>query len=75
MIVETHSESLLLRVRRLVRSGKLQPDEVAVLYVDNTHEDGVSVSRLRLGYQGEFLDPWPTGFFDDSLADILGITG
>ncbi len=75
VIVETHSESLLLRVRRLVRSGKLLPDEVAVLYVDNTHEDGVSVSRLRLGHQGEFLDPWPTGFFDDSLADILGITG
>lgn len=74
VIVETHSESLLLRVRRLVRTGKLLPDEVAVLYVDNTPEDGVSVSRLRLGLQGEFLDPWPTGFFDDSLADILGIT-
>ena len=60
-------------MRRLMRSGRLLPDEVAVLYVDNTPEDGASVSRLRLGLQGEFLDPWPTGFFDDTLADILGI--
>lgn len=72
VLVETHSESLLLRVRRLVRSGKLLPDEVAVLYVDNTPEMGVSVRRLRLGEQGELLDPWPTGFFDDSLEDVLG---
>lgn len=74
VILETHSESILLRVRRLVRSGKLRPDEVAVLYVDNTSEAGASVRRLRLGEQGELLDPWPTGFFDDSLADILGVT-
>lgn len=72
VIAETHSESLLLRVRRLVRSGKLMPDEVAILYVNNTPEAGVSVRRLRLGEQGELLDPWPTGFFDDSLDDVLG---
>lgn len=72
VIAETHSESLLLRVRRLVRSGKLLPDEVAVLYVDNTPKAGASVRRLRLGEQGELLDPWPTGFFDDTLDDVLG---
>ena len=74
VILETHSESILLRVRRLIRSGKLLPAEVAVLYVDNDQVDGTTVSRLRLGDNGELLDPWPTGFFDDSLQDILGIT-
>lgn len=74
VIVETHSESILLRVRRLVRAGKIRPSDVAVLYVDNTEEAGANVRRLRLGAQGELLDPWPTGFFDDALADILGIT-
>lgn len=72
VLVETHSESLLLRVRRLVRAGLLRPDEVALLYVDNTREAGTSVRRLRLGEQGELLDPWPSGFFDDSLDDVLG---
>ena len=74
VILETHSENILLRARRLIRSGKLRPDEVAVLYVDNTPGVGASVRRLRLGEHGELLDPWPTGFFDDSLADILGVT-
>lgn len=74
VIVETHSENILLRVRRLIRGGKLRAEDVAVLYVDNVGETGATVSRLRLGDQGELLDPWPTGFFDDGLADILGIT-
>lgn len=74
VILETHSESLLLRLRRLIRAGKLRANEVCVLYVDNDQVDGTSVSQLRLGEKGELLDPWPTGFFDDSLQDILGIT-
>lgn len=74
VIVETHSEAILLRLRRLIRGGKLRPDDVAVVYVDNTAAEGASVRRLRLGDRGELLDPWPTGFFDDGLADILGIT-
>lgn len=74
VIVETHSEAILLRLRRLIRGGQLRPDDVAVIYVDNTAANGASVRRLRLGDQGELLDPWPTGFFDDGLADILGIT-
>ncbi|BDZ39766.1 AAA family ATPase [Microbacterium suwonense] len=74
VIVETHSEAILLRLRRLIRGGKLRPDAVAVIYVDNTAAEGASVRRLRLGDRGELLDPWPTGFFDDGLADILGIT-
>lgn len=74
IIAETHSESLMLRVRKLIRQGTLAAGQVAILYVDNTTDEGVSVRRLRLGDQGELLDPWPTGFFDDSLADILGVT-
>ncbi len=72
IIAETHSENLLLRVRRLVREGTIAPEDVSVLYVDNQPGVGATVERLRLGRRGELLDPWPTGFFDDSLADVLG---
>lgn len=74
IIAETHSKSILLRVRKLIRTGELVPDDVAVLYVDNDQDKGVSVQRLRLGTRGQLLDPWPTGFFDDSLRDVLGIS-
>ena len=32
------------------------------------------IRQLALGGQGELLAPWPTGFFDDGLADILSST-
>ncbi|WP_166791463.1 AAA family ATPase [Cryobacterium sp. Hh38] len=73
IIAETHSENVLLRVRKMIRRGHIKPEEVAVIYVDNTISEGVTIQRLRLGVQGELLDPWPTGFFDESLRDILGI--
>ncbi len=73
VIAETHSENILLRVQRMVRQNRLRPEDVAVLYVDNNHEDGVSIERLTLGEDGDLLEPWPTGFFDDRLDDILGI--
>lgn len=72
VIAETHSENILLRLGRLIRQGKINPAIVSILYVDNRDAEGASVRRLRLSRQGSLLDPWPAGFFDDSLDDILG---
>lgn len=71
IIAETHSENILLRVRRLIREERIAAHDVSVIYVDNS-KAGVMIRRLRLGPSGELLDPWPSGFFDDSLADVLG---
>lgn len=82
LIIETHSEHLLLRVlRRLRQSGNatginpdlhIEPDDVAILYFD-PHLDGTTkVKRLRVSADGEFLDRWPRGFFterDEELFD------
>ena len=73
VIAETHSENILLRVQRLVRKGEIQPDDVAIICVDNVASVGASVRRLRLDNDGGLLDPWPTGFFDSRLSDVLGI--
>lgn len=75
IIAETHSENILLRVQRLVSEGKIPSTSVAVLYVDNQTEAGATVKRLRLDEDGDLLDRWPGGFFDDRLADVLGIDG
>lgn len=71
LLVETHSEHLLLRLQRRIREGRVDPKDVAVLYVDHDGESA-TVKRLRLGSNGEMLDPWPEGFFDESLDDLLG---
>lgn len=72
LIVETHSEHLLLRVQRRIREGSLTSDDVAVIYVDQDDSGVATVQRLRLDDDGDFLDEWPSGFFDDRLDELLG---
>lgn len=56
-------------LRYLIRKGTLAPDQVHIWW----HDD--EVRKLRLGQEGELLDPWPTGFFDRSLEFVLGAWG
>jgi predicted ATPase len=71
IIAETHSEHLMLRVQRLIRTGVLNADDVCVLYVSRA-EDGSTVQELRLDQDGESLDLWPSGFFPDRTTEIIG---
>lgn len=70
-IIETHSEHLILRLQRLVRSGQLQPNDVAVLHVDKTN-DGSIVRELRMSKSGRFIDRWPHGFFEEGFNERFG---
>jgi predicted ATPase len=70
-IIETHSENLVLRLQKLIRKGELKKEHVGVLYFDNT-SDGSTVKELRLNDQGEFIDPWPNGFFEESFKEMFG---
>jgi tRNA1(Val) A37 N6-methylase TrmN6 len=72
LIVETHSEHLLLRIQRRVREKDLDPSHVSVLYVDQDSDGNTSVQSLRLNADGEFLDEWPHGFFDERLEEVFG---
>lgn len=70
--IETHSESLMLRIQRRIREGKIPPGFVSVLYVEPGYEDGSKVRSLKLNKEGEFVDEWPGGFFEDKYEDIFG---
>ena len=71
-IIETHSEHLILRLQRLVRTGVLTPDQISVLFVLRGKEDrGSEVVRLRLDEEGDFIDEWPGGFFPERLNELL----
>ena len=76
-IVETHSEHLLLRLLKRVRQSHshalagLDSNDLVVLYV-NPGMDGTSkVSRLRISPDGEFIDRWPKGFFEERWKDLF----
>jgi AAA ATPase domain/AAA domain, putative AbiEii toxin, Type IV TA system/Protein of unknown function (DUF3696) len=70
-LVETHSEHLVLRLQRRIRQRRIAPDFVSVLYVESTDDGTARVQRLRLDDNGEFLDEWPTGFFEERYNEIF----
>lgn len=116
MLIETHSEHLMLRLMRRIRETNeraqpgearealdqlrrrlkeavaasgvgtpefstleeartavidMTPDKLAVLYVERI-DDAVRISRLRVGDDGQFLDLWPRGFFDERFEELYG---
>lgn len=73
VIVETHSEHVLLRLRRRVAEGRIPASDVAIYYFDG--KDGsTNVRRIPLGDHGEIArNEWPKGFFEDQLGDSFAL--
>ena len=75
VIVETHSEHLLLRLRRLVAIGKIRQEDVAVYFVERNEGKGESNIR-KVPIQGNgHIEPadWPVGFFGETLRESLAL--
>ena len=80
LIIETHSEHLILRLLRRIRQtteGTLDAhapafseDKLSVIYVDAS-QSGVQIRRLRVDADGEFVDRWPKGFFAERMPELL----
>lgn len=71
-LLETHSETLVLRLQRRIREGKLSHRDVSVLYVDSRENEGAVIQELRLDEDGEFIDDWPDGFFAEGFNEMFG---
>lgn len=72
VLVETHSEHLVLRLLRRVREGTLDPNDLSILYVDLLADGAAHVRRLEVDAEGDLVDGWPGGFFDERLEEVLG---
>lgn len=81
LIIETHSESFILRILRRIRetaeSGsrrsshlRVQPDHVSVVYVQPT-DSGSRVFEIPLTSEGEFGTHWPEGFFAERVKELF----
>lgn len=74
-ILETHSEVMLLRIRRLVAEGKLKPEQVAIYWVDTEEGEAGKRSFLKKIAVDEngMLDDWPEGIFSEDHDEVLAI--
>ena len=70
ILIETHSESLVLRVRRRVAEG-LSPDQVAIVYVEDLG-DCSRIRAIHLDRNGE-VDWWPDGVFSEAFLEVKAI--
>ena len=66
-IVETHSEHLFRRMQTLVASQQVQPDQVAMHFVER-ESNSANLRELVLDDYGR-VHNWPTGFFGDALGE------
>lgn len=71
-IVETHSENLLLRVRRMIAEEEAGPDLVAVYWIDDQPQGYSTVRRIRIDDKGE-LDWWRPGVFSEGYEEIRAL--
>lgn len=71
VIVETHSEHLVLRLRSLIAEGSLKPEDVALYFVEKIKSKSC-VRRIAIHDDGHIEpDEWPKGFFQDSVSEAL----
>jgi predicted ATP-dependent endonuclease of OLD family len=68
IIAETHSENLLLGIQKLVRTSRLDPKMVSIIYTEPFEEvEGVGYNRIfniEMNKWGELIDPFPVSFAD-----------
>ncbi|MBP9010853.1 MAG: DUF3696 domain-containing protein [Smithellaceae bacterium] len=77
-LIETHSEHLLLRVMRRMRETSsdelpegvppVTPKDVCVLFVQPKGTSS-AVRHLELDEEGQLLDAWPGGFFEEGYRE------
>lgn len=70
VIVETHSEHLLLRLQRRIAEKKIPHERVSISYFDLC-EKGTSTSKLKMDENGYFVKPIPEGFFEEGFQEAL----
>ncbi|WP_326565911.1 DUF3696 domain-containing protein [Amycolatopsis rhabdoformis] len=66
-VIETHSETFLLRLRRRIAEGEVDAADVAIYFVDNANGRG-STRRIRVDETGN-LDYWPEGVFSEDYHE------
>lgn len=87
-LLETHSEHLVLRFMRRLREAAMArkdraeekggatagptPGHLGIIYVQRSQSGGAEFVPIRVDEDGEFLDVWPEGFFEERVQERFG---
>ena len=80
LLIETHSEHLLLRIMKRMRqtndgtlpdgAPQVRPEDVNVLFVEQ-YDEQTLIREMPLNERGELVKAWPGGFFEEDLREIF----
>ncbi|MEU8338712.1 AAA family ATPase [Micromonospora tulbaghiae] len=70
-LIETHSETLLLRLRRHIAEGC--PPEMVAVYVVEQHEGVSDVRQVGIDKLGNLDDDWPEGYFSQDYHEVRAL--
>ena len=80
LLIETHSEHLLLRIMRRMRETfedrieenrfPVTPDDIAVLFVER-HDSQTIIREMPVNERGDLVKAWPGGFFEEDIEEVF----
>ncbi len=72
VLVETHSEHIVLRLRRRIAEGRFSGDKMALYFARRSLEEGESfLERVYLDEDGQLAQPWPEDFWGDDYREAF----
>lgn len=72
MVIETHSEMVLLRTRRWIAERLLSPEDVLVYWVHMDPDHGSIPEKITINERGQ-MERWPDGVFTEDYEEVLAI--
>ena len=72
IVIETHSEMILLRTRRWIAEGRLSADNVLIYWIQTEPGRGSILRKITINESGD-LESWPEGVFIEDYEEIIAI--
>ena len=70
IILETHSEDLLLRLLKKVRDKKIPPRFISANYVLKEGQKPSEVKKILINSEGQYFTPWKDDIFAERLKEF-----
>lgn len=71
IILETHSEDLLLRVLKKVRDKKISPDLISANYVLKEGNKPSEIKKININSDGQYFTSWKDDIFAERLKEFI----
>lgn len=71
IILETHSEDLLLRVLKKIRKKEIRPQFVSANYVLKEGNNRPQIKKIKINSEGQYFTPWKDDIFAERLKELV----